>query len=524
MGYISAQQAATKWGISKRRVQVLCTENRIKNATRIGNMWVVPEDALKPADGRVQTHHTVESPTARAARTALKKLTVNAYQEINGKLNNPSTSKMVFVSLLATTIFCDIQNDESSKPEILYDALLASEFCVQPERVGYKIDKVSRDIAGAYYTSSDFSAQITYRALESYMDRKRRRAIDSDSFACCNEYENITFLDYSCGCGEFLLAVIQYFDNHVLGYSRKKLATQLRGVDVNPIALMITIARIVSAVEAEDDENLLREVAKNFIVGNPLLHSDKIAPLEVRFDNFALNRLYAETEGINCLELEQQNLVVLGNPPWEKLRFEERTFFRPVCPAISAISQKNKREKEIKKLAVNWLELLEYYQLLQDDYASVKKEIPKHPLLKVSLVGELNTYERCMMCINQNGAIILPIPAMANSAFSVELFLKAVIKEKTSECRSHKLSDLFNRLPIEIQQEIMNETNHSDFETQIERFSDAFVDFRYIYEDIFKTKDLNLEFWEDFSSAIYKIVPTHIARKGAPLYIDPSIK
>lgn len=280
----------------------------------------------------------------------------------------------------------------AAKPEILYDALLASEFCVQPERVGYKIDKVSRDIAGAYYTSSDFSAQITYRALESYMDRKRRRAIDSDSFACCNEYENITFLDYSCGCGEFLLAVIQYFDNHVLGYSRKKLATQLRGVDVNPIALMITIARIVSAVEAEDDENLLREVAKNFIVGNPLLHSDKIAPLEVRFDNFALNRLYAETEGINCLELEQQNLVVLGNPPWEKLRFEERAFFRSVCPAISAISQKNKREKEIKKLAVNWLELLEYYQLLQDDYASVKKEIPKHPLLKVSLVGELNTY------------------------------------------------------------------------------------------------------------------------------------
>lgn len=280
----------------------------------------------------------------------------------------------------------------AAKPEILYDALLANEFCVQPERVGYKIDKVSRDIAGAYYTSSDFSAQITYRALESYMDRKRRRAIDSVSFACCNEYENITFLDYSCGCGEFLLAVIQYFDNHVLGYSRKKLATQLRGVDVNPIALMITIARIVSAVEAEDDENLLREVAKNFIVGNPLLHSDKIAPLEVRFDNFALNRLYAETEGINCLELEQQNLVVLGNPPWEKLRFEERAFFRPVCPAISAISQKNKREKEIKKLAVNWLELLEYYQLLQDDYASVKKEIPKHPLLKVSLVGELNTY------------------------------------------------------------------------------------------------------------------------------------
>lgn len=280
----------------------------------------------------------------------------------------------------------------AAKPEILYEALLASEFCVQPESVGYKLDKVSRDIAGAYYTSSDFSKQITYRALENYMDQKRKCAVKSDSFIDRNEYEKITFLDYSCGCGEFLLAVIQYFDNYVLGYSRKKLATQLRGVDVNPIALMITIARIVSTVEAEDDDNLLREIAKNFVLGNPLLHSDKMAPLEVRFDNFALNRLYAETEGINCLELKQRNLVVVGNPPWEKLRFEERAFFRPLCREISTISQKNKREKEIKKLAENWPELLEYYQLLQDDYASVKKEIPKHPLLKVSLVGELNTY------------------------------------------------------------------------------------------------------------------------------------
>ena len=255
----------------------------------------------------------------------------------------------------------------AAKPEILYDALLASEFCVQPERVGYKIDKVSRDIAGAYYTSSDFSAQITYRALESYMDRKRRRAIDSDSFACCNEYENITFLDYSCGCGEFLLAVIQYFDNYVLGYSRKKLATQLRGVDVNPIALMITIARIVSAVEAEDDENLLREVAKNFIVGNPLLHSDKIAPLEVRFDNFALNRLYAETEGINCLELEQQMDYVRKQPLFNSQY--RRWKFIAVCSAVDddVKARYDSQKSKGKKGLVAEIDNYEVYALTWDD-------------------------------------------------------------------------------------------------------------------------------------------------------------
>ena len=40
-------------------------------------------------------------------------------------------------------------------------------------------------------------------------------------------------------------------------------------------------------------------------------------------------------------------------------------------------------------------------------------------------------YKRCMMYINQNGQIILPVPAMANSAFSVELFFKAIL-EKTA--------------------------------------------------------------------------------------------
>ena len=52
MDYISAREAADKWGISQRRVAVLCSENRIKNAAMIGNMWVIPSTAEKPADAR----------------------------------------------------------------------------------------------------------------------------------------------------------------------------------------------------------------------------------------------------------------------------------------------------------------------------------------------------------------------------------------------------------------------------------------------------------------------------------------
>ena len=49
---MSAREAADKWGISQRRVAVLCSENRIDNATMVGNMWIIPTTAEKPIDAR----------------------------------------------------------------------------------------------------------------------------------------------------------------------------------------------------------------------------------------------------------------------------------------------------------------------------------------------------------------------------------------------------------------------------------------------------------------------------------------
>nr|WP_070808112.1 DNA-binding protein [Halalkalibacter okhensis] len=52
MEYMSAKEAALKWGISKRRVQVLCAEDRIEGASKVGMVWVIPIDAKKPDDER----------------------------------------------------------------------------------------------------------------------------------------------------------------------------------------------------------------------------------------------------------------------------------------------------------------------------------------------------------------------------------------------------------------------------------------------------------------------------------------
>lgn len=53
MNYMDVQQASKKWGISDRRIRILCNEGRVDGAVKLGWSWTIPEDAPKPRDGRV---------------------------------------------------------------------------------------------------------------------------------------------------------------------------------------------------------------------------------------------------------------------------------------------------------------------------------------------------------------------------------------------------------------------------------------------------------------------------------------
>ena len=53
--YITVKEAALKWGISDRRIRVLCSEGKIPGAYQEGRGWKIPVDAEKPADGRFKS-------------------------------------------------------------------------------------------------------------------------------------------------------------------------------------------------------------------------------------------------------------------------------------------------------------------------------------------------------------------------------------------------------------------------------------------------------------------------------------
>jgi len=52
--YITVKQAAAKWGISERRVRILCAEGRIEGAFQKGRGWNIPIDTVQPTDGRLK--------------------------------------------------------------------------------------------------------------------------------------------------------------------------------------------------------------------------------------------------------------------------------------------------------------------------------------------------------------------------------------------------------------------------------------------------------------------------------------
>ena len=83
MGYIKVKDAAEKWGISERRVRVLCEQGKIHGVIRIGRSYLIPADAVKPIDGRTMRGKAIaEQYAALFARIDAKKMELDNHRPL----------------------------------------------------------------------------------------------------------------------------------------------------------------------------------------------------------------------------------------------------------------------------------------------------------------------------------------------------------------------------------------------------------------------------------------------------------
>ena len=68
MEMMSSKTAAELWGLSARRVSLLCQEGRIEGAVKQGRNWKIPVHTQKPADQRLQNHAAKRSSQTASAK------------------------------------------------------------------------------------------------------------------------------------------------------------------------------------------------------------------------------------------------------------------------------------------------------------------------------------------------------------------------------------------------------------------------------------------------------------------------
>ena len=78
MEYMTVKEAAEKWGVSTRRVQVLCAQDRVKGAYRFGRSYMIPKTAILP-----NAHRTEEEKLPMPRRSPFLDMT-NLYNRAGG--------------------------------------------------------------------------------------------------------------------------------------------------------------------------------------------------------------------------------------------------------------------------------------------------------------------------------------------------------------------------------------------------------------------------------------------------------
>ena len=65
---MTVKEASERWGISERRVRVLCSEGKISGVYQKGRGWSIPDDAQKPSDGRYKSRDSIFEQIERKRR------------------------------------------------------------------------------------------------------------------------------------------------------------------------------------------------------------------------------------------------------------------------------------------------------------------------------------------------------------------------------------------------------------------------------------------------------------------------
>lgn len=140
MDYLPIQKFSNLWNISKRRIQILCKEERIPGAKMIGNMWVIPENTKRPVDARVNNPIVKAVNDGTNVRKELKKLLKDLYDSC-AKNNIAESNRKDYVLSIIAAQLCSLYMGEKVDDNVL--SIIYRDVSSKKETLHFKVDDLN---------------------------------------------------------------------------------------------------------------------------------------------------------------------------------------------------------------------------------------------------------------------------------------------------------------------------------------------------------------------------------------------
>lgn len=288
---------------------------------------------------------------------------------------------------------CNLIGIESIDVPTLYETLLGIETGNESNGTKISTTKNYRNKLGSYYTPANFAKSVTAKTIDTFFKLNFGRV--GKEFL--KEITSISFADFSCGGGNFIIAVIEYFENLFTKWNieedskielLKAIALNISAFDVDCLALEVAKLNLLLKTK---QTALYKSLNEKFIHANFLLQSDFAIDESKKVEVFSSGFIYHEQLSLGKDKLKSYD-VVLGNPPWEKIRFEEKKFYALYSNTVSENHFKSTRISEITETELNNIQLAEYSKEFKLEIEKAKSDLKKNSFFALSNRGELNTY------------------------------------------------------------------------------------------------------------------------------------
>lgn len=340
---------------------------------------------------------------------------------------------------------------------------------------GKMLKSAEKKKGGIYYTPPELTGFITKNTVTKIVDEKiklleRNFGIRLDQIDKTTEKNRVTafaqnaiedlrdikVVDPACGSGAFLIRAYQILEDKyseildVLEIHEPKLAEDLRdkasdfilhdnlfGVDLSPEAVEIT--QLALWLRSAHRGKTLADLSKNIACGNSLISDPAIDPRAFDWQKTFADVFSRPNLGFDC---------VIGNPPWERIKLQEREFFDAIAPKIASATNAAKRRKLIVKLERTNPELYQRYTNAKTKAENALDHVRHSGRFPLTGKGDINTYavfaELAHSIVSPTGRVgILAPTGIATDKTNEDFFAKLVASQTLSG-----LYDFENKAPI----------------------------------------------------------------------------